>query len=113
MFHNSFLLYLVFFFQHCISFYCLIPHKLFINISTSNETLYLSVKSSHLKQYKEIIVILYEKLLNRLWYNQVINPAYDPDDGSIEESAKEQNGEHVGFSELKDVTVRIMLWKVW
>lgn len=36
----------------------------------------------------------------------VTNPVYDPGDGPIEEMTKEQNGENVGYSEIKDVTVR-------
>lgn len=36
----------------------------------------------------------------------VTNPVYYPGDGTIEEMAKEQSGENVGYSEMKDVTVR-------
>lgn len=33
----------------------------------------------------------------------VTNPVYYPGDGTIEEMAKEQSGENVGYSEIKDV----------
>lgn len=46
---------------------------------------------------------MYEKLSNRL-YRRATNPAYDSDDGTIEENTKEQNEENVGFSAIKDVT---------
>lgn len=36
----------------------------------------------------------------------VTNPVYYPGDGTIEETTKEQSGENVGYSEMKDVTVR-------
>lgn len=42
-------------------------------------------------------------------YRSAINLAQDPGDGTIEENAKKQNGQNVGFGEIKDVTVRIML----
>lgn len=39
----------------------------------------------------------------------ITNPVYDPSNGTIKENTNEQNGENVGCSEIKDVTVRIAL----
>lgn len=35
------------------------------------------------------------------------NPVYDPGDATIEENTHENNGENAGYSEIKDIIVRI------